>query len=86
VGLTHGVVNVAVLALFITSASLRWDDPAAPQTLAHAAAFTGLALALLGGWLGGELVSRLGVGVHEGAHLNCPNSLSGRPAGEQNSE
>jgi hypothetical protein len=32
------------------------------------------------GWLGGELVDRLGVGVDAGAHLNAPSSLSGRPA------
>lgn len=28
------------------------------------------------GWLGGELVDRLGVGVHEGANVNAPSSLS----------
>jgi hypothetical protein len=42
----------------------------------------GAGLALLTGWLGGELVERLGVGVDDGAHLNSPNSLSGRPASE----
>jgi len=29
-----------------------------------------------------ELVDRLGVGVDDGAHLDAPNSLSGRPASE----
>jgi hypothetical protein len=38
-------------------------------------------LASLGGFLGGELVVRLGVGVAEGAHLDAPSSLSGRPVG-----
>jgi len=60
-----------------------------PEALADAvhaalAAFASAAtLALIGafaGWLGGELVDRLGVGVAEGAHLNAPNSLSGLPA------
>jgi hypothetical protein len=37
-------------------------------------------LALVTGWLGGELVERLGVGVDEGAHLQAPSSLSGKPA------
>jgi len=37
-------------------------------------------IALFGGWLGGELVDRLGVGVDRGANLNAPSSLSGRPA------
>jgi hypothetical protein len=32
------------------------------------------------GWLGGELVDRLAVGVDDGAHLNAPSSLSGLPA------
>ena len=32
------------------------------------------------GWLGGELVDRLGVGVDPGAHLDAPSSLSGQPA------
>ncbi len=34
----------------------------------------------LGGCLGGELVDRMGVGVHEGARLNSPSSLSRGPA------
>jgi hypothetical protein len=37
-------------------------------------------LALFTGWLGGELVDRLGVGVDEGANLNAPSSLSGQKA------
>jgi len=36
----------------------------------------GVAAALLGGWLGGELVERLGVGVTPNANLNAPNSLT----------
>jgi hypothetical protein len=32
------------------------------------------------GWLGRELVDRLGVSVVEGANLDAPNSLTGRPA------
>jgi hypothetical protein len=35
------------------------------------------------GWLGGELVDRLGVGVDDGAHLDAPSSLSKRPAAER---
>ena len=42
----------------------------------------GVGLAGLTGWLGGELVDRLGVGVDEGAHLDSPSALSGRPASE----
>ena len=42
-----------------------------------------LALGSVAGWLGGELVDRLGVGVDDGAHLDAPSSLSG-PAGPAN--
>jgi hypothetical protein len=41
---------------------------------------SGALLALVTGWLGGELVDRLGIGVHEGANLNAPNSLSVKSA------
>jgi uncharacterized membrane protein len=37
-----------------------------------------LLLGALGGWLGGELVDRLGVGVDTGANLDAPNSMSSR--------
>jgi len=37
-----------------------------------------VALALVTGWLGGELVTRLTVGVDDGANLDAPSSLSGK--------
>jgi uncharacterized membrane protein len=83
IGLLHGVGNVIVVALFIGSCMLRRPSPADPSALALTLSFTGIVLSLLTGWLGGELVDRLGVGVDNGAHLNAPNSLSGRPASEQ---
>jgi uncharacterized membrane protein len=82
IGLAHGVTNMIVTALFIVSAWLRWHEPTNPEALAQVLSFTAVALALLGGWLGGELVCRLSVGVDDGAHINAPNSLSGRPAHE----
>jgi hypothetical protein len=36
----------------------------------------GTALLFVTGWLGGELVVRLGVGVDEGANANAPSCLS----------
>jgi hypothetical protein len=36
----------------------------------------GAALGGLTGWLGGELVDRLGVGVDDGANLDAPSSLT----------
>ena len=82
IGLLHGVGNVVVVVLFAGSWLLRRDDPLVPETLALVLAFAGVTLALFTGWLGGELVDRLGVGVDEGAHVNAPSSLSGRPATE----
>ncbi|MCA1622804.1 MAG: DUF2231 domain-containing protein [Acidobacteria bacterium] len=82
VGLIHGLGNVLVLILFIGSWWLRRDAPDRPEMLEHILSFTGAGLALFTGWLGGELVERLGVSVDPGAHLDSPNSLSGRPASE----
>ena len=88
VGLLHGVGNVIVLVLFAVSWLLRRDTGSgfemagAPVTLALICSFAGAGLSLLTGWLGGELIERLSVAVHNGAHLNAPNSLSGRPADE----
>lgn len=80
IGLLHGGGNLIVVLLFVGSWLLRRDDPLAPETLALVLSFAGAGLALVTGWLGGELVDRLGVGVDDGAHLNAPSSLSGRPA------
>jgi hypothetical protein len=43
----------------------------------------GIVIALFAGWLGGELVYRLNVGVDHGANLDAPNSLSGRSAADR---
>jgi uncharacterized membrane protein len=80
IGLLHGIGNVIVLALFILSWILRRDSPELPPTGAIVAGLLGFVLAAVTGWLGGELVGRLGVGVHQGAHLNAPSSLSALPA------
>jgi uncharacterized membrane protein len=83
IGLMHGGVNVVVVLLFIGSWLLRNSAPQNPSSTAFALSFIAVPLALVGGWLGGELVDRLGVGVDDGAHLDAPNSLSGRPARER---
>lgn len=77
VGALHGVGNVVVVALFALSWLLR-DDAAdhVPTTLAFALAVAGAGLSLLTGWLGGELVARLGVGVEPDAHLDAPASFT----------
>lgn len=81
VGLLHGLGNVVVLVLFAGSWWLRYNSPDippyVPSTLALVLSFVGFALAGGTGWLGGELVDRLSVGVDDGAHLDAPSSLTG---------
>ena len=79
VGLLHGVGNVIVLLLFALSWIMRRPSVTSPATLALIPSFAGFALAGLTGWLGGEMVDRLGVGVDDGANVNAPNSLTRTP-------
>ena len=75
VGLVHGLTMVVTLLLFFASWWLRPYPSYEPSSAALGLSFVGVATALFGGWLGGELVERLGVGVDDGANLNAPNSL-----------
>ena len=80
VGALHGIGNVIMLLLFASSWYLRYTStdlaPYMPNTLALALSFSGFALSAITGWLGGELVDRLSVGVDDGANLNAPSSLT----------
>ena len=82
IGLLHGAGNVLVTLLFITSWLLRRPAPESLTTAQFLLSAVGILIALVTGWLGGELVDRLGVGVDTGAHLDAPSSLTGRPASE----
>jgi uncharacterized membrane protein len=83
IGLLHGVLNVVVVGLFGISWLLRRSDPGSPGGLEITLGIIAIVLALLSGWLGGELVFRLNIGVDEGAHPDSPSSLSNRPATER---
>ena len=85
IGLIHGLGNVIVVLLFAGSWFLRRSAPESPSMVALILSFGGVVLMLVTGWLGGELVYRLGCGVDPGAHLNAPSSLSGREASEDQS-
>jgi uncharacterized membrane protein len=79
IGVLHAVLNVTVLTLFVISAFLRIDrDYYFVTTGILVLELLAFAIAGAAGWLGGELVDRLGIGVHEGANPNAPSSLSGR--------
>lgn len=86
IGALHGLANVAVVGLFIFSWGIRYADPDAQSTPAVILSAVAVLLAVVSGWLGGELVDRLGVGVDDGAHVDAPSALSGRPASERHTE
>jgi len=77
IGALHGAGNAIVLVLYAMSWAIRGANPRNPG-IALVFSFAGGALALITGWLGGELVDRLAVGVDEGAHLDAPSSLRSR--------
>jgi uncharacterized membrane protein len=83
IGLLHGGTNVIVVGLFAVSWLLRRAHPSTPTTLEIVLGLIAVALAFFSGWLGGELVFRLNVGVDEGAHVDSPSSLSARPASDR---
>ena len=76
VGAWHGGGNVLVLALFALSWMLRLGGPDVEPTWPLVLALAGAGCALVTGWLGGELVVRLGIGVDPGAHVDAPSSLA----------
>ena len=80
IGLLHGVGNVIVLLLFAASLMIRKDNTAAPEAFALLLSAVGVVVGAVTGWLGGELVTRLSIGVDAGANPEAPSSLSGRAA------
>ena len=81
IGLWHGGGNVVVdrvVCRRVVRAVLRRAGNR-PDGLPLMLEIVAVLLALVTGWLGGELVERLGVGIDAGAHLDAPSSLSGRP-------
>jgi len=81
IGLLHGGSNVIVVVIFALVWLMRGNEPdMSPTTNLFLLEVVGLALGSVAGWLGGELVDRLAVGIDDGAHLDAPSSLSGRPA------
>jgi uncharacterized membrane protein len=81
IGVWHALSNVVVILAF---AFVWWARYSSGQLATTTGLFMIQVIALLigavGGWLGGELVDRLGVGVDSGANLDAPNSMSGRPS------
>ena len=79
VGGWHGLGNLVIVLLFAASWWIRSNDPNnVPTTPAFILSLLGFGMALVTGWLGGELVYRLGMAVEEGANENAPNSLTSK--------
>lgn len=77
IGMLHGAGNVVVTVLFAMSWWLRMDEPGnIAGTGAFVLGLIAVALSAVTGWLGGELVDRLGVGVDDGASLDSPASFT----------
>jgi len=79
IGVLHALANVAAILGFAIVFWMRYSSgqPATTTSL-FAVEVVALVVGAVGGWLGGELVDRLGVGVDKGANLDAPNSISGR--------
>jgi uncharacterized membrane protein len=79
IGLWHACSNVLAILVF---AAVLWMRNGAQTRATTLGLFTIEVIALLigavGGWLGGELVDRLGVGVDRNANLNASSSLATR--------
>jgi uncharacterized membrane protein len=86
IGLLHGASGVLAVGAF---ALVWWQRSGSvelsPSTNLFVLEAAALLLGSVTGWLGGELVNRLGVSVDDGAHLDAPSSLSGQPARQMES-
>lgn len=77
VGALHAIGNVIVVSCVAVALLIRYERLLSPAPgLALALEVAALLLASVTGWLGGELVDRLGVGVEDNANLDAPSSLS----------
>ena len=77
---SFGAFSAFIVALFAVSLVLRAGGDRDYVVAGLGAMFPGwiaVGMAVVSGWLGGELVERLGIGVHEGAHPDAPSSLGG---------
>src|SRR5262245_46051570 len=71
----HAIAADTGINLFFASWLMRRGDPENPPLKALLLSVAGGALLGLVGWLGGELVQRLRMGVTPGANLDAPNTL-----------
>jgi uncharacterized membrane protein len=76
VGVRHGLLNAVVVVLFLISWALRIGAEEHRASVALVIVeIIAVGIASGAAWLGGELVDRLGIGVHDDAHPDAPSSL-----------
>lgn len=69
VGAIHAIANGGTIALFVAALAIRADEPFfAVPSAALVAEVAALLLVCGAGWLGGELVDKLAIGVDPNAH------------------
>jgi uncharacterized membrane protein len=78
IGLWHAVGNAGALGVFLAARLLRGSSDPRCGGSSKVMAVGGPGLLGVTAWLGGELVSRHGVGMHDVMGLNAPSSLTGR--------
>jgi uncharacterized membrane protein len=79
IGALHGSGNVIMVVLFAISWLLRRNEPDyTPTTMAFILALVAVLISFGTGWLGGELVGRLGVGIDDNAGLDAPADFTTR--------
>ena len=77
----HMILNLIIVALFAGSLVLRAGggrDYVEAGLMSMLPGWIAVGMAVVSGWLGGELVERMGIGVYDGAHPDAPSSLGGR--------
>ena len=80
IGLRHGLLNGVAVVLFIISWALRVNATEHRASVGLVIVeVIAVGIAGVSAWLGGELVDRLGIGVHEDANPDAPSSLRWRP-------
>ena len=78
IGLTHMVINLAVVGLYICNAWLRTGDQTSIGGTPFFLSLIGVVLLAVSGWLGGKLVFEAGVGVSGGEEA-APRPTTNRP-------
>ena len=79
IGIWHALSNVAAILVFAYVFWMRYSSPGFATTRGlFVVQICAVIIPLVGGWLGGELVDRLGVGIDNDANLNAPNSIYAR--------